>query len=287
MTYHLILTLFSKQYHPLLNKPELECFFKCLFDFNLCFSKKQKKERISLKISFFIYSTIWLFSIDLIRIYFFFMSRSLIMCMSIYIFNQNSTAYIYISIQVFDWVKVLFYSMIKTRVYMYVSSLSTFWVGQSTYSTLSIFCIISLSLSLSWKEKNENDCWCCAAANFNFFLLIIISIPMYVPWKHLSYVIHLHFDLLYMFFKETKKESAKAIMRIHIPFPFIWASYCHNTWRDSFSIVVFFSFFIRCDADISLWELIIIYTIERRNVGLVSLSSIVIQYWFTIFYSNR
>jgi hypothetical protein len=35
--------------------------------------------------------------------------------------------------------------------------------------------------------------------------------------KHLSFAIHLHFDLLYIFFKETKgkkkKESAKAIKR--------------------------------------------------------------------------
>lgn len=97
-------------------------------------------------------------------------------------------------------------------VYVYVSSLSTFWVGQSTYSTLSIFCIISLSLSLcvSWKEKNENDCWCCAAANFNFFLLIIISIPMYVPRKHLSYIIHLHFDLLYIFREIKRKRPSKS-----------------------------------------------------------------------------
>lgn len=86
-------------------------------------------------------------------------------------------------------------------------------------------------------------------------------------------------DLLYIFFsRDTQKEkkrkkkreieaNEKAIKRIHIPFPFIWASYCHNTWRDSFPIVVFF-FFIRCDADISRWEEVIIIYICTIDVGM-------------------
>ena len=65
--------------------------------------------------------------------------------------------------------------------------------------------------------------------------------------EHLSFVIHLHFDLLYIFFKETKgkkKESAKAIKRNSYSISIhsyellivttlgatLFLSFCHTMW---------------------------------------------------------
>jgi hypothetical protein len=90
----------------------------------------------------------------------------------------------------------------------------------------------------------------------------------------------------YTLVKDIEKERKRA-QKQSSEFLFIWASYCHNTWRDSFFLLL--SFFIWCDADISLWEVIIIHIFIIIEVGmavLVPLSSIVIQYWFSIFYSN-
>jgi hypothetical protein len=43
----------------------------------------------------------------------------------------------------------------------------------------------------------------------------------------------------YTLVKDIEKERKRA-QKQSSEFLFIWASYCHNTWRDSFSIVVFF-----------------------------------------------
>jgi hypothetical protein len=71
--------------------------------------------------------------------------------------------------------------------------------------------------------------------------------------KHLSFAIHLHFDLLYIFFKETKgkkrKRAQKQSSEIHIPFPFIHMSFLLSQHLARLS---FFLFVIRCDADIIL-----------------------------------
>lgn len=207
-------------------------------------------------------------------------------------FNQNSTASTYICTSI--WWSTSSLRLNDKDKSAHVSSLSAFGVGQSTYSTLSTFCIISRCLEKRREERKWVLTLCIGQFQTSFFSLFRFHRD--VPREHLSCVIHLHcWAIIHSLKKEREKRGeresesavAKAIKRIHIPFPFIWASYCHNTWRDSAFSIVVISFFIRCDADISLWEAII------RHPCLLTqwksacrfaffIFSIVIQYWFTI-----
>jgi hypothetical protein len=85
--------------------------------------------------------------------------------------------------------------------------------------------------------------------------------------EHLSCVIHLHFDLLYIFLKETKgKKKERERKSNQAKFIFHFHSYellIVTTLGATLFLSFVFFFFIRCDADIILlWEVITIQTIE-------------------------
>ena len=125
--------------------------------------------------------------------------------------------------------------MIKTRVRIF--HLSIFTSSRPIH-------ILNIVLSFfRFLCKTEERKWLLMLFIGQFFtslslssLFLIIWIWMYVP-ESISHALFTCISSCYTFLKET--ERTKAIMRIHIPFLFIWASYCHNTWCDSLSIVVF------------------------------------------------